>query len=152
MRFVLVFVLVVLVAMISAPQALAGNPDRFLDAQEINALAAKAEQATPRDRCYLYAKLVSAMAWKASQELNAGDDTAAAATLKTIRQYTAKIHADITERSKKLKDAQITMDKTAFRLKELMKSSSLDDQQAFAATLKQLNQVQSQMMLTVFQK
>jgi hypothetical protein len=149
MRFVLVFAFV---AIFSAPQALAGNPDKYMDAQQMSALAAKAEQATPKDRCYLYARLVSAMAWKAGQELNAGNDAAATATLKTIRGYTAKIHSVITGRSKKLKDAQIMMDKTAFRLKELMKSSSLDDQEAFATTLNQLNQVQSQMMMTVFQQ
>ncbi|HTW45793.1 MAG TPA: hypothetical protein VMD58_09625 [Acidobacteriaceae bacterium] len=149
MRFVLILALT---AIIGAPQAFAGNPDKYLDAQELTALAAKAEQAVPKDRCYLYARLVSAMAWKASRQLNAGDDAAATATLKAIRSYTAKIHTDITEHSKKLRDAQIMMDRASFRLKELMKSSSLDDQQAFATTLNQLNQVQSQMMLTVFQK
>lgn len=149
MRVVLIFALV---AAVGAPKALAGTPDRYLDAQQISALAAKAEQATPKDRCYLYAQLVSVMAWKAGQELDAGNNVAAAATLKDIRDYTAKIHSVVTEKSKKLKDAQIIMDKAAFRLRELMKSSSLDDQEAFATTLKQLNQVQSQMMLTVFQK
>jgi len=151
MRFVLSFALV-LVAICSAPQALAGNPDKYMDAQQMSALAAQAEQATPKDRCYLYARLVNAMAWKARQELSAGNDAAAALTLKAIRGYTVKIHAVLTGHSKKLKDAQIMMDKTAFRLKELMKSSSLDDQEAFATTLKQLNQVQSQMMMAVFQQ
>jgi hypothetical protein len=149
MRFVLVLTLL---ALLGAPKALAGNPDKILDAQEISALAAKAEQAVPKDRCYLYAKLVSAMAWEARQQLNAGDSLAAAATLKTIRNYTDKIHSDVTGHSKKLKDAQIIIDRAAFRLKELMQSSSLDNQQAFATTLKGLDQLQSQMMLTVFQK
>lgn len=149
MRFVLILALL---AMVGVPQALAGSPDKIPDAQEMSALAAKAEQAVPKDRCYLYAKLVSAMVWKAGQQMNAGDSAAATATLKAIRKYTAKIHTDITDHSKKLKDAQIMIDRTAFRLRELMKGSSLDDQQAFASTLDQLNQVQSQMMLAVFQK
>jgi DNA polymerase III delta prime subunit len=149
MRFVLVLTIAALVAV---PEAFAGNPDKILDPQEITALAAKAEQATPKDRCYLYAELVSAMTAKASQQLNAGDNTAADATLKTIREYTSRIHADITNNSKKLKDAQIMMRYTVFRLKDLMKSASLDDQPAFETTLKQLDQVQSQMMLAVFQK
>ncbi|HUY81151.1 MAG TPA: hypothetical protein VMU92_05460 [Acidobacteriaceae bacterium] len=149
MRFVLVFVLA---AVCSAPQAFAGRPGKYLDAQQMSALAVKAEHATPKDRCYLYAKLVSAMVWQAGRELNAGNDAAATATLQAIRNYTAKIHSAATNHSKKLKDAQIMMDRTAFRLRELMKSSSVDDQQAFAATLHQLNQVQSQMMLAVFRK
>lgn len=149
MRFVLILALV---AIISAPKAFAGDPDKTLDAQEMSALTAKAEHAVPKDRCYLYAKLVSAMVWKAGQELRAGDSAAATATLGAIRKYTAMIHVDLTDHSKKLKDAQIMMNHTSFRLKELMKSSSLDDQPAFASTLSQLNEVQSQMMLAVFQK
>lgn len=149
MRFVLILALVTLVA---APQAFAGKPDKYLNAQQINALEAKAEHANAKERCYLYARIVNAMTWKAGRDLSSGNSATMSATLKAIREYTAKIHAAITERSKKLKDAQIMMDRTAFRLKELMKSSSLDDQQAFASTLKQLDQVQSQMMLAVFQK
>ena len=149
MRFVLILALVTIVV---APQAFAGNPDKYLDARQINALETKAEHANAKEKCYLYARLVSAMTWKADRDLSNGNSMAISATLKTIRQYTAKIHAAITEHSKKLKDAQIMMDKTVFRLKDLMKSSSLDDQQAFASTLQQLDQVQSQMMLAVFQK
>lgn len=115
-------------------------------------MAAKAEQATPKDRCYLYAQLVSAMTEVASKQMNAGDTTAASASLKAIQEYTAKIHKDVTSNSKKLKDAQIMMRRTAFRLKDLMMDASLNDQPAFETTLKQLDQVQSQMMWAVFQK
>ena len=149
MRFVLVLALATLAGI---PLAFAGNSDKTLDTQELTALAAKAEQATPKDRCYLYAELVSAMTERASQQLNAGDNSDAAATLKAIQEYTAKIHVDIANNSKKLKNAQIMMRHTAFRLKELMMNASLNDQPAFESTLKQLNQVQSQMMLAVFQK
>ena len=149
MRFVLILAFVALVA---APQAFAGTPDKYLDARQINALEAKAQHADAKEKCYLYARLVSAMAWKADRDLSTGDRGAMSTTLKAIRHYTAKIHAAISAHSKKLKDAQIMMDRTAFRLNDLMKSSSLEDQQSFATTLSQLNQVQSQMMLAVFQK
>jgi hypothetical protein len=84
--------------------------------------------------------------------MNAGDVTEAAASLKSIQDYAAKIHVDMTSNSKKLKDAQILMRRTAFRLKDLMMNASLNDQPTFERTLKQLDQVQSQMMLAVFQK
>jgi len=115
-------------------------------------MAAKAKQATPRERCYLYAKLVRAMTEVAGRQLDNGDVSDASASLKTVQDYTSKIHVDLTDHSKKLKDAQIMMRRTAFRLKELMMSGGLSEQPVLQATLKQLNQVQSQMMLAVFQK
>ncbi|MGB7190930.1 MAG: hypothetical protein WBD10_12385 [Acidobacteriaceae bacterium] len=115
-------------------------------------MAAKAEQATPRERCYLYAKLVRAMTEVAGRQFDSGDVSDASTSLKSIQNYTARIHVDLTDHSKKLKDAQIMMRRTAFRLKELMMSGSLNEQPVFEATLKQMDQVQSQMMLAVFQK
>lgn len=146
------FVLVLTVATLMGIPAFAANPGKIPDMQELTALAAKAEQATPKERCYLYAELVSGMTELASQQMSSGDTSAAAASLKAIQGYTAKIHGDLSNNSKKLKDAQIMMRRTAFRLKDLMLNASIDDQPAFEKTLKQLDQVQSQMMLTLFQK
>lgn len=149
MRFVLILTMAALTAI---PGAFAANTSKILDSQELTALAAKAEQATPKDRCYLYAELVSAMTELAGQQMNAGDTSDASVSLKAIQEYTAKIHVDVKGNSRKLKDAQIMMRHTAFRLKELMMNASLNDQPTFESTLKQLDQVQSQMMLAVFQK
>jgi hypothetical protein len=149
MRFVLILAVT---ALSVSPAALAANTDKIPNMQELTALAAKAEQATPKDRCYLYAELVSAMTELAGQQMNAGDSSDASASLKAIQNYTAKIHVDLTGNSRKLKDAQIMMRRTAFRLKELMMNASLNDQSTFQSTLAQLDQVQSQMMLAVFQK
>jgi hypothetical protein len=147
MRFVMIFAMA---ALAGIPAASAANSSKTPDNQELTALAAKAAQATPKDRCYLYAELVSAMTERAGQQMNSGDS--ADTSLKAIQEYTAKIHLDLNNNSRKLKDAQIMMRRTAFRLKELMMNASLNDQPAFETTLKQMDQVQSQMMLTVFQK
>lgn len=149
MRFVLV---VAVAAFVSLPQAFAANPDRVPDTQELTALEAKAESATPPEQCYLYAKLVRDMTNLTGQQLDNGDSSAASASLRAIQRYTAKIRVDVTDRSKKLKDAQIMMRRTAFRLQELMRDASLSEQAVFQSTLNQLNQVQSQMMLAVFKK
>lgn len=146
------FVIVLAVAVLAVGPAGAANTGKILDNQELTVLAAKAAQATPRDRCYLYARLVSAMTDLATQQLSDGDVTDASRSLQAIQEYTAKMHSGMTSDSKKLKDAQIMMRHTAFRLEELMKSASLGEQSAFESTLNQLNQVQSQMMLAVFRK
>jgi hypothetical protein len=41
---------------------------------------------------------------------------------------------------------------TAFRLNEILHNSSLDDRPTLLATLKQLNQVQTELMLQVFKR
>jgi len=148
MRFVYFLVLAALTA---APPAFAGSPND-LNPEQISALAAKADQATPKERCYLYAKVVSAMTDLAGRQMNDGSPSEVARSLKSIQTYASKIGNDLTGHSKKLKDAQIMMRRTAFRLKELMNGGSVNEQPDFQATLKQLDQVQSQMMLAVFQK
>jgi hypothetical protein len=52
--------------------------------------------------------------------------------------------------TKRLKNAEILMRHTSFRLKELMYGASIDDRPLMQATLKQLDQVQSELMLQVF--
>ncbi len=54
--------------------------------------------------------------------------------------------------SKKLKNAEILVRYTAFRLKDILASASLDDRPTLDATLKQLNQVEAEMMLQVFRR
>jgi hypothetical protein len=59
---------------------------------------------------------------------------------------------DVADDSKKLKDAELLMQRTSFRLKDILSEASYEDRQALEATLKQLNQVQAQLMTQVFKK
>jgi hypothetical protein len=116
------------------------------------ALQAKADQAQPRDRCFLYAKLVSQMTDLAGQQFNSGESGRASETLKLVQQYAEKIHLGVAGDSKKLKDAELLMQRTSFRLKDILSEASYEDRQALEATLKQLNQVQVQLMTQVFKQ
>lgn len=149
MRFVIV---IAISALVSLPPAFAASSDNVPNEQELTALEAKADHATPKDQCYLYAKVVRDMANLTGRQIDQGNSSAASASLRAIQRYTAKIREEVTGHSKKLKDAQIMMRRTAFRLEELMHGASLSDQPVFQSTLNQLNQVQSQMMLAVFKK
>jgi hypothetical protein len=146
MRFVLIFALTTLAAV---PLASAAG-DKLLDTQEIAALESRAAQAAPKEQCFLYAELVRSMTELAGQQLNAGDTEKASMTLKAVQNYVQKIHMDVTNNAKKLKNAEMTMQRTAYRLKELMLGASLDDRPTLEATLKQLDQVHSEMMMEVF--
>ena len=114
------------------------------------ALQTKAEQALPRDKCFLYAKLVSQMTDLVGQQLHSGESGQASQTLMLVAQYAAKIHIGIAGDSKKLKDAELLMHHTSYRLKDFLSEAPYEDRQALEATLEQLNQVQVQLMMQVF--
>jgi hypothetical protein len=115
-------------------------------------LQVKADQAPLRDRCYLYVELVSRMTDLAGRQFNSGDSEEASETLMLVQRYAEKIHMDISEDSKKLKSAELLMQRTTFRLKDMLHEVSYEDQMTVAVTLKQLNQVQAHLMLQVFEK
>ena len=52
--------------------------------------------------------------------------------------------------TKRLKNAQILMEHTAFRLNEILHSSTIEDRPVLESTLKQLDQVQNELMMQVF--
>ena len=124
--------------------------DKIQDATQIAALENRANLASPREQCFLYAELVHQMAELAGRQLSDGDARAASLTLAAIQTYASKIHIGLADDSKRMKNAEMLMRHTAFRLKEVLLGSSADDRPTVEATLKQLNQVQAELMLRVF--
>jgi Spy/CpxP family protein refolding chaperone len=116
------------------------------------ALQVKADHAQPRDRCFLYATLVNRMTDLAGHQLNSGDSRQASQTLKVVQQYAQKIHMGVVDDSKKLRDAELLMRRATFRLQDIVSEASYEDRQTLEATLKQLNQVQTELMTQVFKK
>ena len=126
--------------------------DERIDPQAMQALIVKAEQAQPKEQCFLYAELVHQMTELAGQQLSSGDGDHASATLRLVQRYTEKIHMGVTEDGKKLKNAEELMRHTSFRLSGILNAASYEDRQALQATLKQLEQVQTELMMQVFKK
>ena len=126
--------------------------DRIPDPQALAALMLKADQAQPKEQCFLYAELVHDMTELAGQQMNAGDGDHASATLRLIQKYAEKIHMGVAEDGKKMKNAEQLMRHTSFRLTGILNAASYDDRQALQATLKQLEQVQTELMMQVFKK
>jgi hypothetical protein len=115
------------------------------------ALIAKADQAQPKEQCFLYAELVHQMTELAGQQLSAGDERATE-TLHQVQKYAEKIHMGVAEDGKKLKNAEQLMRHTSYRLNDILNAASYDDRQALQATLKQLEKVQTELMMQVFKK
>jgi hypothetical protein len=124
--------------------------DRAPDARELADLQAKAAAASPNEQPYIYAELVHSMTEIATAQYQAGDQQQASMSLKAAQSYAGKIQMSLLRDAKKLKNAEILIRHTAFRLKELMTGASLDDRPTLEATIQQLNQVQSEMMTQLF--
>jgi hypothetical protein len=118
----------------------------------VAALQAKADQAQPRDRCLLYAELVSRLTDLAGWQFNSGDSVQASETLRLVQRYVEKIHIDVADDSKKLKNAELLVQRTSIRLKDILSEASYEDRPALEATIRQLNQVQEQLMTQFFKK
>lgn len=152
MRFVATPTALLLVTLLLDFVPASAMDKRVPDPQMLLALQTKAAQAQPREQCFLYAELVHSMAEVAGQQLSTGDNAHASATLEGIQAYAAKIHVDMAENSKKLKKAEMLMRDTAFRVKELLEAAPLADRPTLQSTLKQLNNIQEQLLMYVFKQ
>ena len=126
--------------------------ERSIDPQAMAALMLRADQAQPKEQCFLYAEIVHQMTELAGQQLNAGDGDHASATLKLVQQYAEKIHMGVADDGKKLKNAEQLVRHTSYRLNDILNAASYDDRQVLQVTLKQLEQVQTELMMQVFRK
>lgn len=122
------------------------------DEQSIEALVTKAEQAQPRDQCFLYAQLVQQMTELSLQQYQSGNVAKADGLLKRIQSFAGKIHLTVARNDKRLKNAQILLSRTAFRLTQLLHSSDYYQRPLVEQTLAKVNDAQDAAMMEVFQK
>ncbi len=118
----------------------------------VSELQDKADQALPQERCFLYAELVSRMTEIAGLQFGTGDPGAGEETLNLVRQYVLKLQVSIGDDSKKLKLAETLLRHTCFRLEGILHETSFENRPALEKTLKQVNNVQTQLMVQVFKK
>jgi hypothetical protein len=131
----------------------ASSPDdKSPDQQEIDALEARASQAQPREQCFLYAQLVHQMTELSVKQYAAGNVEAANGLLRKIQTFAQKIHLSLANNDKRLKNAEILLNHTAFRLNEMLHSTDFQDRPLVQQTLAQVNQAQSEAMMDVFKK
>lgn len=116
------------------------------------ALQTRAEQAESRDRCFLYTKLVSRLTDLAGRQFNSGDSAHASETLKQVQRYAQEIQSGIGDDTKRLKDSELILRRTTFRLQELLHDASFEDRPALESTIKQLDQIRTQLLTRVFKK
>ena len=142
----------ILVTALSIPACAASFDDKIPDQQSLDALEQRASQAQPKEQCFLYAQLVHQMIELSAHQIASGDVDRATGLLKHAQELTHRIHMALAGNERKLKDAQILLRHTAFRLNELLHEGSFEDRPLVEQTLAQLNAAQSEAMLQVFRK
>jgi hypothetical protein len=144
--------IVLLFAALTIPACAASLDDKIPDQQTIDALEIKANQASPRDQCFLYAELLHEMIEFSLRQYAAGDSEKATGLLKRAQELAHKIHLAVSDDNKRLKNAEILLRHTAFRLNEMLHSSASEDRPLVQETLAQVNQAQTEAMMQVFKK
>jgi hypothetical protein len=144
--------LVLVFTALAIPACAASLDDKIPDQQTINALELRASQAQPREQCFLYAEVVHDMIEVSLRQYAAGESEKATGLLKRARELTHKIHLALSDDNKRLKNAQILLRHTAFRLNELLHTSSTEDRSLVQETLAEVNDAQNEAMLQVFKK
>jgi len=124
----------------------------MIDQQTISALEARIPAAQPREQAFLYAELIHQMTEFSMKQYAAGETDKATDLLKQIQNVTKKLHLSMADNNKRLKNAEILLRHTAFRLTEFLHTSSTDDRDVVEATLAQVNKAESETMLEVFHK
>ena len=142
----------ILFASIAIPAYASSPDDKPFDQDSIAALQLRISQAQPREQCFLYAELIHQMTEFSLKQYAAGDIDKASDLLKQVQQITRKMHLGLADDNKRLKNAEILLRHSAFRLKEMLHNSSSEDRPLLEETLAQVNQAQSETMLQVFKK
>ncbi|HUV70388.1 MAG TPA: hypothetical protein VMW15_12045 [Terracidiphilus sp.] len=142
----------VLLSVTALPLCAAGIDGKPADLESIQALEARAKAAEPREQCFLYAELVHQMTELSVREYAAGDVARAMDMLKDIQQLAQKIPRAIAANNKHMKDAEILLRHTAFRLNEMLHGTRYEDRPLVEATLTDVSQAQREAMLQVFKK
>ncbi len=122
------------------------------DSQGIAQLEQRAVQAKPKEQLFLYTELIHAMTNVAGKQMLDGDTESANATLRKVEKYVKLIHLGLASDNKRLKNAELLMRQTTRRLGEYLHLVSGEDQASLQAALKQLDQVQTEMLTQVFNR
>ena len=150
MKIAIIKIAALLLCVLPALHAAAGSNLDNLDSQSRAQLELKASHANPREQPYLYTELVHVYSQLAAQQLTQGDTDSARATLKQIQLYIDRIKRGLSEKAKYLKHGEMLLESASFRMGQLARSVSSDDQPSVEATLKQMNLVHDEMLGQLF--
>jgi hypothetical protein len=151
MRSKIPLAVLVLLTVYTAPLCASGFDDKVFDQETIEALIVKAGQAQPREQCFLYTQLIHEITEVSLRSYASGDVDKATSLLKQIEPLAHKIHLSMAD-DKQIKNAELLLRHTAFRLNEMLHNTSYEDRPLVQQTLAQVNDAQTAAMMQVFRQ
>jgi hypothetical protein len=136
--------------LISLPSSAATTDETLPDPGTLAQMEAQALQAKPREQCFLYTELVHKLTELAGHQMLIGDSDAAAVSLHQVQHYAELIHLGLANNTKRLMNAQMLMHHTTLKLDGYVRKASFEDRDTMEATLKQLTQVENELLNQVF--
>ena len=152
MRPVATLAFAALLATTALPSCGSSLDSKSPDMESIQALESRASQAQPREQCFIYAEIVHQMTELSLKQYAAGDVGKATDLLKRVQQFAQKIHLSMAQNDKRMKNAEILLSHTVFRLTEMLHASSFEDRPLVQETLAEVTQAQKETMFQVFRK
>ena len=113
-------------------------------------LEAKAAQAEPRERCFLYTELLHEWTEVAGRSLAAGDTASAETAIQHADANAARLKEAINRDSKRLKNAELLMARSVHRLSDIMRVSTLEQHDSMQAVLRRISSVHDDLLAAVF--
>ena len=146
----LTFLLLPLLLTFAVPVFASSIDESLPDAQTLIRLETQAQEANPREQCFLYAALVHTMTEIAGKQMLDGNIDQASATLRKVEHYALLIHLGLARDTKRLKNTELLMHHTTYRLNEYLHQASGEDQATLKSTLKELDHVHDELLAQVF--
>lgn len=142
----------VLCCALSIPACAASYRTANSEEENLASLEQRAAQAPTKSQCFFYAQLLHETVEYSARQYAAGNIEKASGALRHSQSVTRKIEMLLASDARKIKEAEILLRRTVFRLKDVLHTGKCDDAALVQETLAQLNVAQSDLMLRVFQK
>lgn len=123
-----------------------------LDAAALTQMEQRAEEAQPRDQCYMFAEVLHGLTELAGRQIAAGDDTDANVTLSHIDSVAIKMEKSSAANAKRLKNAEMLLEHITRRLTDMAHVASSGQRIATQAALQRINQLHTQVLAVIFSK
>ena|SRR5690349_19077378 len=119
-------------------------------AAKIDQLKQKIEHDSEREVCYNSAELVHDLVEQFNNQMNAGELQPAQQTLNDIGTYTEKARDAAKKSHHKLKQAELTLHKSARRLADIGRALSVEDRDAIDKVVKRIEAADDDILSQVF--
>lgn len=123
-----------------------------LKEQSIQELIDRAQAATPQDRVGIYVEIMEHQLKSADQLYREGKVTDARSAIGGVVMYADKAHDSAIATSKKLKGTEISLRKTAEKLRDLKRALDYDNQAPVQAAADHLEQLRTDLLNRMFAK